>query len=801
MADYVGDPYVFYTQQWLNENYGNDSRFNRVTENGKTGWATIYALTRALQIELGIFATADNFGPTTIQRFNEKFPNGIIQQDSGDERESKIYGIIQGALLCKGYSTGVNSPTLHFYNGTGSAIKKLKEDANCKDRSSKVTLNVMQALLSMDYFVLNTLYGGTSEVRKMQQYLNANYEDYIGLRPCDGIYSRRTNTALIYALQAEEKLPIDTANGNFGPTTQKCCPSIPYDEEAKDYFGDKYTSLSISKFVNLMKIALCFNGYGYNELNGFFDGKTQNSLMKFKEEYALDLTNDCSKGTWLSLLVSSGDPDRDALACDCATILDKEKAKTLYDNGYRYVGRYLTGTYIGPDGKELSKALTNTEISIIINNGLNFFPIYEGNGTYIEYFTEEQAEKDVERAYTTASDLGIESDNIIYFAVDCDPLDTEIDKWIVPYFRKINDIMNSTYSKKYKIGIYATRNACTKVSNQGLAWSSFVSDMSVGYSGNLGFNIPKNWAFDQFANVTLGSGNGKIEIDKDAYSGRYEGIDFIPSQMDRIFSDLSDIYDLAFEYSSNDKEKSNLLLLQYFREQGGYGGELLGGGSTKLKLLWNLIAGDIDDTFTSRVESKLNYINCTFLIQTEKGYWVNYDFNHFAATVNALLYMFGDSSLDTFADIYAGWGGDMLTFAIDIKDADESSDDDFDINEWARSNICSQNASHFSIEDYYADIDAVNVANIMKNDGFNFIEAFNVYFNTPLSEEPYFYRRTTRFLSSYGTTYFETILNKLESDDLDIFKNVLASNTDDKYFKAAIDAFRNYVYNEYAHSR
>ena len=141
MADYVGDPYVFYTQQWLNENYGNDSRFNRVTENGKTGWATIYALTRALQIELGIFATADNFGPTTIQRFNEKFPNGIIQQDSGDERESKIYGIIQGALLCKGYSTGVNSPTLHFYNGTGNAIKKLKEDANCKDRSSKVTLN------------------------------------------------------------------------------------------------------------------------------------------------------------------------------------------------------------------------------------------------------------------------------------------------------------------------------------------------------------------------------------------------------------------------------------------------------------------------------------------------------------------------------------------------------------------------------------------------------------------------------------------------------------------------------------
>lgn len=42
------DQMVLQTQQWLNNTYGNDSRFNRVEENGQTGWATIYALTRAL---------------------------------------------------------------------------------------------------------------------------------------------------------------------------------------------------------------------------------------------------------------------------------------------------------------------------------------------------------------------------------------------------------------------------------------------------------------------------------------------------------------------------------------------------------------------------------------------------------------------------------------------------------------------------------------------------------------------------------------------------------------------------------
>ena len=47
------DVMVLKTQEWLNETYGNDSRFNRVDEDGATGWSTIYALTRALQIELG----------------------------------------------------------------------------------------------------------------------------------------------------------------------------------------------------------------------------------------------------------------------------------------------------------------------------------------------------------------------------------------------------------------------------------------------------------------------------------------------------------------------------------------------------------------------------------------------------------------------------------------------------------------------------------------------------------------------------------------------------------------------------
>ena len=119
------DKMVEKTQQWLNDNYKGKTGYDEIPVTGITGWTTIYALLHALQIELGITATADNFGPSTIARFNARFPEGIKQQDYPSEKEENIYGIIQGALWCKGYSTGADTITKHFYSGTGGAVQKM----------------------------------------------------------------------------------------------------------------------------------------------------------------------------------------------------------------------------------------------------------------------------------------------------------------------------------------------------------------------------------------------------------------------------------------------------------------------------------------------------------------------------------------------------------------------------------------------------------------------------------------------------------------------------------------------------
>ena len=535
------DEMVLLTQKWLNQEYGNVSGFGSVTENGKTGWNVIYGLTRALQHELGITELADNFGPSTKALYAK---NPLRRQDNVKDRK---FAILQGALWCKGYNpgyylkedpdTGKVSFEEIFNARVEEAVISLKTDAGFINPDGVVTPNVMKALLSMDSFkLLSAYYGGTYEVRSMQQKFNRTYEDYIGaLIPCDGVYGRSTGKALVYALQAEEGMPVGTATGNFGAKTQELCPQIPYvrnSSAAKDYNGNYYTDAKLAEIIGLVQFGLFLNGFGDGIFDRRFNPVTQQAVLDFQAHYALPRTGKVNLDTWMSLFISSGNPKRSAIAADCATILNAAKAKTLYDNGYRYIGRYLTGTY----GGGISKALTVTEAKTILRAGLRFFPIYQTSSNKVEYFTPEKGVSDAQSAIEAADNLGLPADTIIYFAVDFDAMDYQITGSVIPYFEKVYDEVSKS---SYKVGVYGARNVCTRVSNAGYACSSFVGDMSTGFSGNLGFKIPDNWAFSQFANLegsnALGTGDGRIEIDKNAFSGRDQGVSMLRSAKKAIY--------------------------------------------------------------------------------------------------------------------------------------------------------------------------------------------------------------------------------------------------------------------------
>jgi peptidoglycan hydrolase-like protein with peptidoglycan-binding domain len=475
----MADQLVLDTQQWLNSTYGDVDGFGSVPENGLTGWDTIYGLTRGLQHELGITDLVDNFGPTTAKLFDE-IADDIVPGYSGN-----ITYIIQGGFWCKGIDPAAFDGK--FTSDTASAVTTMKEYAGLSDTSGTLDSQFMAALLNMSAFTL--VANGYEKIRTMQQQLNHDYLAYTGILPCDGVYQRDTNTALIYALQAEEGLDTDTASGTYGPMTQELTPTVSTGDD--------------NNFVRILQWGLYVNNQAYT---GAFDGSytldVSSSVATFESDMALPETSGVSAGldVFMSLLTSAGNPDRDAVACDTSHQIDANEAAALNSAGYKYVGRYLTGT-AGTGSSEVDKNLTTSEISILTNAGLKIFPIYQDGASDDEdYFTQTKGSSDGRKAGLAAMQLGFPDDTIIYFAVDVDIQDGDIAGTVEPYFTGVASGINSF---GFKVGIYATRNVANTIITDGLADKAFVSDMSTGFSGNLGFPMPSEWSFDQFNEVAF----------------------------------------------------------------------------------------------------------------------------------------------------------------------------------------------------------------------------------------------------------------------------------------------------------
>ena len=488
------DKLVLSTQKWVNKNYSGKQGYKKITEDGITGWSTMKALIQALQIELGITADGD-FGPTTSSYFKEISINNSSNKN--------INYILQGGLYCKGYEAGAFDGV--FSEKTQKAIKTLQSDAGISQTGS-VNSSLMKAILTMDAFKLLNYgdYHGDSNIRKIQQSLNAKYSSNasfakkIGLVPCDGIYARTTNKALIFALQIEEGVSL--VDGVWGTKTKELAPTLSLGSTKKN-------------FIYILQYALYCNGFNPNGFDGGYGNGVKKAVSDFQSFSGLDSDGIAGKQTWASLLVSTGDPNRKGTMCDCSTTITAAKAQTLRNNGYKSVGRYLTGKF----------KMTSSELNTIFSAGLRVYPIFETGGYKLSYFNAVQGNKDAKSAISAASSFGFEAGTIIYFTVDFDALDQDVTSSILPYFREISAVFKRTKTK-YKIGIYAPRNVCSRVSLAGYSCSSFVCDMSSGFSGNLGYSLPKDWAIDQISTITIGSGNGQIEIDNNISSGRDMGV-------------------------------------------------------------------------------------------------------------------------------------------------------------------------------------------------------------------------------------------------------------------------------------
>ncbi|MEU0479585.1 glycoside hydrolase domain-containing protein [Streptosporangium sp. NPDC006013] len=700
------DAKVLEAQKWVNSTYGQVAGYNRCPEDGVTGWATMFSLTRALQVELGITSLSDNFGPTTLSRL------GTLGNIGPATTNKNIIRILQHGLFCKGYWGG---DQYGVYDGRVTiSVGALAANAGLPGYTSTVQPKLFKAILAMDAYVI--VAGGKEKVRAVQQWLNGRYiaRTNFFIIPCDGIFSRDVQKALYLAIQFELGMTDDQATGVFGPGTQA---------GLKNHL---LASGDTGIWVQLFSASAVFNGaVGYRTTQGgwsyrepsftdTFDTDLKGWVRSFQEFTCLpDPGNvDVDFATWCQTLVSTGDPNRPGTAADCITTVTEARAKALHTAGYRVIGRYLDER---PSNNPLNKQIQPGELNIIFQNNLKVFPISQYNGESVGYFNHAQGRLDAVGAHTAAVRYGFDSGTVIYFAVDYDATQAEIESHIIPYFRGVVAGLVSQ-GKKYVHGVYGSRNVCAQVSKTTLARWSFVSGMSTGFSGNMGYALPENWSFNQIQTLAVGSDDGRINIDKNIHNpAKDPGVSAVntPStQIDAFVAYINRLYALATQYTGSSKNPSQLVM-EFLRHE-DYSDSY-----------WRALIGEHDEGFVNHVKAA----GVTMIKEVrDPFYGIDINVAHFGANCNGVYIAPPPSGIGVSRSEVTGWGGDLMTFYGEWRRDSESYSSGYTycIEKLAKVD----GAGSFKLRDLIEDADSYNITMKVLKGNKNIADAVDEYYKT-----------------------------------------------------------------------
>ena len=488
----MSDPWVVNSQVWLNSQYRDVPGYSEVDVDGQTGWPTMYALTRALQHEIGITALSDNFGAGTSAAFTSK-----VGSISSSTTNLNLIGILQCAAWCKGYSGDTEFG--RWSDTLATSIIVMRNQLGLSATAS-VDVKFMKSLLTMDAY--SKTYGGSDLVRAGQQWLNSKYvaRSAFSIIPCDGRYTRDVQRGLLLAIQYEIGMDDATANGYFGTGTQGGIRAQAMISQGSSDIG--------KSFVSIFQCALAFNGYEIAR-SGSFSAETSAAALDFQQFMEIAETGTGDYGTWAGLLVSTGDPDRPVGMIDSTTEFTVARAAQMRAEGYYVAGRYLT-----VNGKSIGRG----EIDIMFDAGFSVVPIFQNYNNGPEWFTYDFGYTHGYEAAMRARQLGFQSGVVIFFAVDYDAFSSEIETLLRPYFEGVAEGLKISTSVVYKIGIYSTRNVTARIIEMGLAEAIWVSGMSTGYSGNLGFPMPEGWWYNQIQEIK------STNIDRNAVSVRAQPV-------------------------------------------------------------------------------------------------------------------------------------------------------------------------------------------------------------------------------------------------------------------------------------
>ena len=743
------DKMVQKVQTWLMEHYNGKDRFETIKEediDGIAGTGTVRRLIEALQIELN-----ENFNTKIIVdgSFGLGTLKGLPAIIGKGYNIPNIVCIIQGSLWCKGYSAGEIDGI--YGDGVVAGVRRFQRDAGINE-DGIIRPYILQGIMNTDgYAFSNNSNSRKSGIHRTQLAMNKYYGLKIGLTAPNGDWDKKSQRNFIKCCQSE--WGISVVDGVWGDNTMKSAPTL-----SKNVSGYKASKI-------LLQMALTLSGNYNGEFTGIFDDTTYRAVYNFQDTMEIGADGVVGKGTWASLLSTRGNTSRKAKALDTNVRLTSGTAMKYKNLGYTDVGRYLTNVKNGV----LDKRITPEELDIIKETGLKVFPIFQKYGRENDYFTQNQGETDGKEAMLAAINLGFPSTVTIYFAIDYDIYKSDIDKYIVPYFKGIHKAMGKSYS----IGVYGPRAVCNLLYENKLAEYSFVSDMSSGFSSNIGEVMPVNWAYEQFFE------DKSLNIDKCMTSKRSTGV--VPDWTNKggNFNEIKNIYDTIWDdlkgikigidvpidiwptpYNINRDTLAYLRGINYdinvdfdkVVAEFFINNKLSGISEFGKGFAWDLLAGTRSLGLVELIEKKYPDFDPTKYSFKDPITGVDIEITHFAATLGAYIKGAGvllliDSDEHAF-DAYTGWAGDIIQMYAIISMSLEKGYDYFDNTNLQKmigtldgeldgyimfdknGEEMSKPSSGFSIIDLIQDVDAFNIYKLYNFNDIELYNALNDYYYT-----------------------------------------------------------------------
>ena len=193
-------------------------------------------------------------------------------------------------------------------------------------------------------------------------------------------------------------------------------------------------------------------------------------------------------------------------------------AQALAEQGYEFVLRYYS--------HNAAKNLSLGEARALSQAGLRIGVVWETNGTRAGFFTRAQGLADGAAAFRMAREsIGQPFGSAIYFAVDYDPTQADLDGPVSNYFTGVHAALHAAMERQpsYRVGVYGSGLCCGTLVETGAAGLSWLSQ-STGFAGSRQYAQQMRYDVMQLLPVRIPGGDGIVlDIDPDVTHPERDG--------------------------------------------------------------------------------------------------------------------------------------------------------------------------------------------------------------------------------------------------------------------------------------